>query len=122
MLLIVGKREMALKPKLVCSTCGKASRERPCQTCRPVRRKARGPDRRAGSTARGYDIDWQRTRKAHLQEHPLCEDCLSHGRTCIAGQVHHVIKVTVDASKRLDRENLMSLCEPCHARRTAMGE
>lgn len=102
-----------------------------CPTCRvphyeacPVRKKQRWQDqdaRRPSSRDRGYDEAWRRCRNAFLAANPLCKDCLDRGRYRAAEEVHHVVKVRDDPSRRLDGDNLMALCKPCHSARTARG-
>jgi 5-methylcytosine-specific restriction protein A len=54
--------------------------------------------------------------------HPLCSDCLKVKRVVPATDVHHIAKVADAPDKRLDLDNLMSLCHSCHSVRTARGE
>lgn len=54
---------------------------------------------------------WARVRKAHLEKEPECAAC---GRSKDL-EVHHVIPVSVDASKECSADNLITLCaDPCH--------
>lgn len=54
---------------------------------------------------------WRRVRAEHLAKYPACAAC---GRTKNVVP-HHVIPVSVDASRELDPENLITLCDdPCH--------
>lgn len=58
---------------------------------------------------------WRRLRGHVLGAKPLCEDCnLIEGNTTAATEVHHVDNNP--NNNALD--NLMSLCKPCHSRRT----
>lgn len=57
---------------------------------------------------------WRRLRAAVLAEHPLCQLCKRQGRITPATEVDHVDN---DPSNN-DRENLMSICKPCHSRKT----
>ncbi len=84
--------------------------------------RPRAPDRRPSAARRGYDHHWQRVRLVHLALHPLCVDCREQGRLTPAAQVHHVAKVSDRPDLLCDPDNLMSLCERCHSRRTARGE
>lgn len=73
---------------------------------------------------RGYGADWQRfvaQRKAD-PDHVLCHDCLKKKIVRPATERHHVVKIKIDPSKRLDPDNVMDLCGPCHDARTARGE
>ena len=44
---------------------------------------------------------------------PLCERCMSVGKTKPATEVHHIVGVEVE-SLRLSIDNLMSVCGECH--------
>jgi 5-methylcytosine-specific restriction protein A len=57
-----------------------------------------------------------------LNENPLCEDCEANGRATPATELHHKVKIRHDPTRRLDRENTVPLCDPCHNARTAKGE
>ncbi|MBC7819089.1 MAG: HNH endonuclease [Planctomycetaceae bacterium] len=76
-------------------------------------------DNRPPSSQRGYDADWRRLRSEHLTENPLCAICLSRGATTPATCVDHRVPITVDPSRRLDRSNLRSCCDPHHQEITA---
>lgn len=85
-----------------------------------------GPARirlRESAAKRGYDAAWQRCRDAFLRQHPLCHDC---GEALLdakgKGHVHHVQKLVDRPDLRLDWNNLMALCDACHAARTNRGE
>ena len=77
-------------------------------------------DRRGTRTQRGYDNTWLKVRRMKLKRDPLCEDCLPH--VTPAREVHHKEKIAKRPELRLVLSNLMSLCIPCHAVRTARGE
>lgn len=53
---------------------------------------------------------WSAVRDAWVREHPACAVC----GTRKGLQVHHVVPISVDPSRELDRSNLMTLCEPHH--------
>ena len=60
---------------------------------------------------------WRDMRDAILEKyHYICQDCLEQGKTPIgvATEVHHIIPLYVDFSKRLDEDNLRPLCHDCH--------
>lgn len=57
---------------------------------------------------------WQKVRDRYLKKNPLCEICEKKGRTKAAEVVHHKVEVKENFSKRLDIDNLMSLCKKCH--------
>lgn len=53
---------------------------------------------------------WSCKRRRHIQKQPCCMCCGS----CHKPEVHHIIPVSVDASKELDPSNLITLCRTCH--------
>ena len=61
-----------------------------------------------------YDRAWDRLRALKLAANPLCERCEKEGRTRVAIQVHHILKVRQHPDLRLQFKNLMSVCIPCH--------
>jgi 5-methylcytosine-specific restriction protein A len=86
------------------------------------RAKPARPSHQLSTTARGYGADWQRFRRMILRQHPLCVDCEAQGRTTRAEELHHLVKIKIDQARRLDRDNVLPLCRPCHDKRTAQGE
>lgn len=58
---------------------------------------------------------------------PLCEECEERGRITPVDDVHHIVSFmsTDDPLERLrlafDFDNLMSLCDGCHAKKHAVG-
>lgn len=47
----------------------------------------------------------------------LCQECKSKGRYTYKGlEVHHIVKLKDDFNKRLDDDNLITLCRMCHKR------
>jgi len=52
-----------------------------------------------------------------LTGQPLCQDCGARDRVTAATEVHHV--VAIKAGGTHSRDNLRSLCKPCHSKRTA---
>lgn len=59
---------------------------------------------------------WRKVRRSKLLADPLCEHCKGNGVIKAAVIVHHVIEVRNSVDHRLDLDNLVSLCEPCHSR------
>ena len=80
--------------------------------------KALHPEAVRSATSRGYDSKWQRASKAHLREHPLCEECLKRGKYTQATAVDHRVPHRGDHKLFWDRSNWRSLCKPCHDRKT----
>lgn len=75
----------------------------------------RSPDRRGSAASRGYDATWRRLRAWHLTRQPLCRFCEQAGRTTLATVVDHIVPFKGrEDPRRLDADNLQSLCETCH--------
>ena len=73
-----------------------------------------------GKTAseRGYGSKWQKIRKQALQrDDHLCQECLKQNIYTQAKDVDHIISKAKGGSDEL--ENLQSLCNPCHKKKTA---
>ena len=49
-----------------------------------------------------------------MQASYQCEVCRKQGKLMPADEVHHIIPLAVDWSKRLDRANLVCLCHKHH--------
>jgi 5-methylcytosine-specific restriction endonuclease McrA len=62
--------------------------------------------------------EWRALRIMILSENPYCVECLKDGIYEIATEVDHIIDITDDSSKFMDRDNLQSLCKSCHSRKT----
>jgi len=66
---------------------------------------------------------WRTTRvQALIRDHYLCVRCLDNKRIKKADMVDHIIPIKQDWSLRLSLNNLQSLCNPCHAAKTAEDE
>lgn len=48
----------------------------------------------------------------------MCENCLTHGIIRKVDICDHIIPIKTDWSKRLDYNNLQSLCQYCHNAKT----
>ena len=44
----------------------------------------------------------------------LCEECRENGKIVVGKEVHHIVSIESDWSKRLDAKNLKLLCPECH--------
>ena len=62
---------------------------------------------------------WRKIRANQLAKWPLCEECLSVGVITPAKVVDHIIPHRGKWTVFTDTENLQSLCESCHNRKTA---
>lgn len=79
-------------------------------------------DNRPSSTAWGYNYHWQEVRKMFLNKNSLCSECLKKGIITLATVVDHIEPYRGDYDKFWDENNLQSLCEICHKRKTAKGK
>src|SRR5450756_2332853 len=61
---------------------------------------------------------WRRLRRIKLSNNPLCELCLARGVVVQASQIDHIIPVAKQPELRLSLDNLQSLCETCHSKKT----
>lgn len=84
-----------------------------CGYCSKVK-QTKTDDYRGTKAERGYGADWDRFSKRYRMLHPLCEACLTEGRTTAAVDVHHIVKISVRPDLRLDENNVMAVCRPCH--------
>lgn len=61
---------------------------------------------------------WRKMRDTYLKEHPICEECLKHGKVTPADDVHHIKSPfrggEVNYNLLLDYHNLESVCKDCH--------
>ncbi len=76
---------------------------------------------RGGADARGYDARWRRMRKAFLQRHPLCVECMKEGKVTPATVVDHIVPHRGDPRLFWDVKNWQPLCKGCHDRKTGSG-
>ena len=67
---------------------------------------------------------WRRARKAALErDFYICQDCLAAKRRGemirprTATVVHHIQPIELRPDLKLDLDNLVSLCDPCHNKR-----
>lgn len=67
-----------------------------------------------------HSQEWQRAREqALIRDHYLCQDCLIQKRITKAEVVDHIKPVRFFWQLRLVLDNLRSLCQACHNRKTA---
>ena len=76
---------------------------------------------RGGADARGNNAEWRRARKAFLQMHPLCVQCLKEGFIIPAMVVDHIIPHRGDQKLFWDEQNWQPLCKSCHDQKTGSG-
>ena len=73
---------------------------------------------RAELTKFYQSLQWRKLRQYHITRNPLCTQCTKSGLTVVADVVDHIIEIRDDPTKRLDSENLQSLCHSCHNNKT----
>lgn len=56
-----------------------------------------------------------------LEQQPMCEECERRGRLTPAQMVDHIVPINKGGAP-LDMENLQSLCNACHARKSAQDK
>ena len=61
---------------------------------------------------------WRKVRSLKLQQNPTCEECERNGRLTPAQMVDHITPINKGGAM-LDMENLQSLCNACHNRKSA---
>lgn len=89
-----------VKP-LTCSRCGVKERIKPKRDSK-------------SSGDRGYGWDWDQLSRRYRANNPWCEECLRHGKYTLARDVHHIVPIQQDRTRRLDVTNLMAVCRGCH--------
>lgn len=61
-----------------------------------------------------YNGQWRKIRAKYVREHPYCELCFKVGRMIAVEKVHHQLPLSKGGIH--DKDNLISLCQSCHAR------
>jgi len=61
---------------------------------------------------------WRKVRARKLAANPLCEMCIKDGRLTGAQMVDHITPIKRGGAQ-LDMNNLQSLCNACHNKKTA---
>lgn len=70
------------------------------------------------NTAFYQSTAWRKLRAVKLAREPMCEECARQGRVTPAQMVDHIIPINKGGAP-LDVDNLQSLCNACHARKSA---
>ena len=61
---------------------------------------------------------WKMTRKFYIKQHPLCEQC-KRNKTIKGGDCVDHIKPITTGGAMVDFSNLQTLCNSCHAKKSA---
>ena len=64
---------------------------------------------------------WKNLRRLKLSSNPLCELCEKAGLVVSANQVDHITSIQAGGDAA-SLDNLMSLCTPCHSRKTVLKD
>ena len=109
-------RRMPRKPKRPCSwpgcpklTDGRYCEEHASAAGRQYEKYGRNPE-----TRKRYGRAWKRIRDRYASQHPFCELCFEKGILVPVEEVHH--KIPLSEGGTHDKDNLISLCKPCHSR------
>lgn len=108
---------MPNKPLHLCykPNCSNLTRERYCETHKQEINKYNKERTDKDYVRFYYSKEWQQLRMLVLKRDGyLCVSCRSKGIVKLAEMVHHKIPIKIDYNKRLDLDNLESLCEACH--------
>ena len=76
--------------------------------------------RRGSASQRGYGVVWRRLRLMQLAREPLCRDCRRRGLLTPGEHVDHIVPKRDGGEDLFD--NLQTLCETCHARKTVLQD
>ncbi|WP_019534226.1 HNH endonuclease [Paenibacillus ginsengihumi] len=118
---------MPSKPMRPCNKpgCRNLTAERYCaehvylaEQQRKERHKRYDEQQRDKQAAAFYkSLPWRRVREqALMRDAGLCQACLFEQRITPADMVHHKVPVKVNWDLRLRLDNLVSLCDRCHAK------
>ncbi|MEC2307821.1 HNH endonuclease [Bacillus atrophaeus] len=112
---------MPLKPMRICAApgCPSLTRSRYCDAHKKQQQEEtkhyNKHSRNKTITSFYKSTDWKRTRQlALIRDNYLCQHCLKDHCFTPADMVHHIVEVKEDWAKRLDLDNLVSLCNACH--------
>lgn len=108
---------MPSKPKVPCRHPG-CPELVPSGTKYCEKHKSLHPEEVRSASGRGYGSRWQKDRKAFLQVHPLCVECMKEGKYVKATVVDHIIPHRGDEKLFWDRSNWQPLCKVHHDRKT----
>lgn len=61
---------------------------------------------------------WRKLRVVKLEREPMCEECARLGKLTPAQMVDHIVPIN-KGGVGLDLDNLQSLCNACHASKSA---
>lgn len=110
---------MANKPPVVCRAlgCSNATTNRYgyCDDCLDHARRKRS--KRRGDPFY-WSTRWKKFRAWYIGKNPLCEMCKAKGVIAQADVIDHIVEIS-DGGAKLSEDNVQSLCNRCHAHKTA---
>ena len=62
--------------------------------------------------------EWKVLRLYMLNKYPLCKHCKEKGKLTSSIDVDHIVDIEDAPEKRLDIDNLQTLCKSCHSKKT----
>ena len=80
--------------------------------------KAKPQNRQIDNSQFYHSKAWRMTRKFYIKANPLFEQCTRDGRTTGGQMVDHIRQITMGGD-RLHQSNLQTLCNSCHAKKSA---
>ena len=106
---------MPTKPLRPCSYpgCPKLTAARFCEEHAKADARHYNRYERDPASKKRYGYQWQKVRARFLAAHPLCAECMAHGRVTPASEVHHILPLSRGGTH--DEANLAALCKPCHS-------
>ncbi len=103
-----------------CQYCGKVhDKKYVCKAKAKILKERDGEQFKRNLQNRKFrsSINWRKKANAiRLRDNNLCVVCLSKGIYNPAEGVHHIVSLSENFDKRLDDDNLISLCNDCHER------
>ena len=111
---------MPFKPKRPCSYpgCPELTNGRYCEKHKRLINRQYEKYERDPQTKYRYNGRWKKIRDRYIRAHPLCEECMRKGMLVPAQMVDHIVPINKGGAP-LDLNNLQSLCNHCHAVKTA---
>jgi 5-methylcytosine-specific restriction protein A len=111
-------------PKQICASRPHCAHlvEIPTRFCESCVASGAGKDQRPSASQRLYGPEWQRARRAYLDEHPIAVDIFHRhgGRKLPAEEVDHIVRHQGDLGLFWDRSNWQGLTKSDHSRKTAL--
>ena len=107
---------MPRRPKRPCSYpgCPRLTEGRYCEEHQKLENKRYEKYDHDPKVHKKYGREWKHIRDSYARQHPLCEECLKHGKYVATQEIHH--KLPLSKGGTHDWSNLIALCKECHAR------